>query len=411
MEHVSHKKAQGTELKQKSPSTRNVIFISHRSTDESVADMLVEFLAGTGFPKENIFCSSLPGNDVDRLISSEIKDALKHSVVNIVILSQDYYKSAYCLNEAGVLWYEDTTVIPIALPEINSNNMYGFLNNEYKLRRLDSDTDISYIYDTIDEVIPKANTKASVITRENNKLRKKYETYLQSRKSSSKSSSNEDGLTTDEVMTDDEMIALYYILQKQTRKVSKSIISSWLNEHEIHDVNIDNAFDLLSSFEGSIINNDTLELGIKPFRKFSAERASRILRLEMCVAKHTKAAVDIFQNLWSSNKMDSNIELFVSYIVDERIQSFGSNWKATDQIKDIKQWENENRLNSILSDNYIDCLEFFIQNELVYASSWTQKGKPKKYVLYHSLRKFLFNCPDEIRKELQEIKNSSGLPF
>ena len=79
---------------------------------------------------------------------------MKKSVVNIAILSTDYYQSAYCLNEAGILWYQDDVpVIPIALPEINSSNMYGFLSNEYKLRRLDSDTDIPYIYDVVSEAV------------------------------------------------------------------------------------------------------------------------------------------------------------------------------------------------------------------------------------------------------------------
>ena len=126
---------------------RNTIFISHRSTDKGIADMLVDFFAGTGISKETVFCSSLPG------ISDEVRTALKSSAVSIAILSHDYYQSAYCLNEAGVLWYEDVPVIPVALPEINSGNMYGFLNNEYKLRRLDSDTDISYIYDTVSEAV------------------------------------------------------------------------------------------------------------------------------------------------------------------------------------------------------------------------------------------------------------------
>ena len=122
---------------------KSIIFISHRSTDKKNADMLVDFFVGTGISKDTVFCSSLPGNDINEKISDEVKTALKNSAINIAILSQDYYQSAYCLNEAGVLWYEDVPVIPIALPEINSNNMYGFLNNEYKLRRLDSDTDIS----------------------------------------------------------------------------------------------------------------------------------------------------------------------------------------------------------------------------------------------------------------------------
>ena len=141
---------------------KNTIFISHRSTDKGIADMLVDFFAGTG-------------------ISDEVRSALKSSAVNIAILSHDYYQSAYCLNEAGVLWYEDVPVIPVALPEINSGNMYGFLNNEYKLRRLDSDTDISYIYDTVSEAVSAPHTKASLITYENNKLRTRYAEYLKVR--------------------------------------------------------------------------------------------------------------------------------------------------------------------------------------------------------------------------------------
>lgn len=94
------------------------VFISHRSTDKEVAEMLLDFLAGTGIPKEQIFCFSLPGNDIGSRISAEVKDALKNSALNIAILSHDYYQSAYCLNEAGILWYVDIPVIAIAMPEI-----------------------------------------------------------------------------------------------------------------------------------------------------------------------------------------------------------------------------------------------------------------------------------------------------
>lgn len=43
---------------------KSIIFISHRSIDKNFADILVDFLCGTGIPKDRIFCSSLPGNDV-----------------------------------------------------------------------------------------------------------------------------------------------------------------------------------------------------------------------------------------------------------------------------------------------------------------------------------------------------------
>lgn len=133
-EYEAQKKAQVP----RETKVKNIVFISHRSSDKDIADMLVDFFTGTGISKEVVFCSSLPGNDINERISDEVKAALKASAVNIAILSQDYYQSAFCLNEAGVLWYEDAPVIPIALPEINPGNMYGFLNNEYKLRRLDA---------------------------------------------------------------------------------------------------------------------------------------------------------------------------------------------------------------------------------------------------------------------------------
>ena len=191
---------------------RNTIFISHRSTDKGIADMLVDFFAGTGISKETVFCSSLPGNDINERISDEVRSALKSSAVSIAILSHDYYQSAYCLNEAGVLWYEDVPVIPVALPEINLGNMYGFLNNEYKLRRLDSDTDISYIYDTVSEAVSAPHTKASLITYENNKLRTRYAEYLKARELPPGGSDNSIADTIAEITTDDERIVLYYIL-------------------------------------------------------------------------------------------------------------------------------------------------------------------------------------------------------
>lgn len=54
-----------------------IIFISHRSTDKMIADMLVDFFLGTGIPKDKVFCSSLPGNDINEKISVEVKNALK----------------------------------------------------------------------------------------------------------------------------------------------------------------------------------------------------------------------------------------------------------------------------------------------------------------------------------------------
>jgi len=400
---------------QAQPETKvkSIIFISHRSTDKNIADILVDFFVGTGIPKESVFCSSLPGNDINERISDEVKTALKNSAVNIAILSHEYYQSAYCLNEAGVLWYEDVPVIPIALPEINSSNMYGFLNNEYKLRRLDCDLDISYIYDAVNEAVSAPNTKASIITHENNKLRAKYAAYIKTREVSQISSVSSVTSSLSEITTDDERVVLYYILQKNVRKVSMTDISNWLNECEIYDVNLDNAFDLLASFEGGAVNNNILEFGLEAFRKYSASASSILPELKKCVEQHTKLAVNTFKTIWDSNTIDHITWLFIAYIVDERMRTFGDRWMADRQIKSIKQWENKNTLDSMLSSNYGSCIEFFVQNNLVYTRGWTNHGNAKEYSLCPSLRDFLFNCPAEIVENLQKAKDTHylDLPF
>lgn len=297
----------------------SVIFISHRSTDKAVADMIVDFLTGTGIPRNKVFCSSLPGNDINEKIAGEVKSALKSSVVNIAILSQDYYQSAFCLNEAGVLWFNDVPVIPIALPEINVNNMFGFLGNEYKLRRLDSDTDISYIYDTISEAVSASHTKVGIITQENNKLRSRYAEYLKNRIFSSSPFVVAVVPSLDDMTTDDERIIMYYMLQKNIRKASKTAIREWLSKNEIYGVNIENAFDLLSALDGGSIVKDCLELGINTFRKYSANAPDLLPKLKGFVDNHTKLASDTFRTLWESGTLDSALVLFIAYIVDERM--------------------------------------------------------------------------------------------
>ena len=411
-EYEAQKTAHFSQKKKVSP----IIFISHRSTDKAIADMLLDFFSGTGIPRQTVFCSSLPGNDINEKISGEVKTALKKSVVNIAILSTDYYQSAYCLNEAGILWYQDDVpVIPIALPEINSSNMYGFLSNEYKLRRLDSDTDIPYIYDVVSEAVSAPRTKVGIITHESTKLKGRYADFLKTRESQKFEPPvilSSDRL---EITTDDERIVLYYIIRNSVRKVSKDMVRTWLYTDEIFEVNIDNAFDLLSSVGGGSVVDDTLELGIDLFRKYSANAQSLLTGLKEYVDQHRRLASDMFMKLWNANTLDTITLLFICYIVDERIESFGDRWMAEGQIRNIQQWEIKHSLDSTLSSNYGTSLQFLIQNNLVHESSWTSYGNPREYSLYPSIRNLLFNCPKGIQEALQTIKDKhyqdQELPF
>ncbi len=390
-----------------------MIFISHRTTDKDIADMLVDFLCGAGISKEYIFCSSLPGNDVGEQISSEIKVALHNSTIGVVILSGDYYESAYCLNEAGILWYCDNIeVIPIGLPEINPGNMKGFLSNDYKLRRLDSDDDIAYIYDTISSAVSATHTKLGIVTNETQKLKKRYSDFLSKREAGTSTYATASTNST-KFTTDDERIVLYYILKNNVRIVSKQNISGWLQKSEIYNVNIDNAFDLLSFLPGSKLEGDTFELGIKMFRDYS-ENADRILsELQSCVDQHTKLAVNVFKELWKTNALNSAEILFVAYIIDERVQMFGDRWKSDSQKEKIRSWEEKKALKPTLSESYNSCLALFTQNDLVYESGWTNYGNANEYTLQKSLQAYLFSNPLELNEKIQIIEDFeyNGIPF
>ncbi|MDD4773316.1 MAG: hypothetical protein PHZ09_06885 [Eubacteriales bacterium] len=73
--------------------------------------------------------------------------------------------------------------------------------------------------------------------------------------------------------------------------------------------------------------------------------------------------------------------MFIAYIVEELMTSFGARWMADAQIESIKKWESRNSLDSELSENYGSSLELFVQNNLVYESSWTSYGNPREYTL------------------------------
>lgn len=367
--------------------------------------MLLDFLVGTGISRNTVFCSSLPGNDINEKISGEVKAALKTSLVNIAILSRNYYQSAYCLNEAGIMWYkEEVPAIPVALPGINSNNMYGFLSNEYKLRFLDNDNDISYIYDKVCEAVLIPQAKVSVVTYETQKLKARYQKYLESRTEATYDQPAADALS--EITTDDERIVLYYILSNNTRKVAKNNVLEWLRKNEVHDVNVDNAFDLLSTLGCGGFSNDILELNINTFRRYSAKAAIVIAELKPCLERHIKLSSKRFQELWALDALDDHIILFIAYIIEERITSFGARWMADGQINSIKKWESKNSLYSTLSENYGSCLELLIQNNLVYESSWTSYGNPREYTLCSSLQELIFNQWEQYSKDLKRVKEA-----
>ncbi|MCL2798495.1 MAG: toll/interleukin-1 receptor domain-containing protein, partial [Firmicutes bacterium] len=135
-------------------SQDKLIFISHSSRDEAIVKCFVNFLVANAIPDKTIFCSSHPGYGVETKIAPEVFRALKNSKIDIVILSRDYYESAYCRDELGAIWLkEKSNNVTIALPEITEKNMRGFYDSQNKIHRLEEKHSLKTIFSTIGRAI------------------------------------------------------------------------------------------------------------------------------------------------------------------------------------------------------------------------------------------------------------------
>lgn len=382
------------------------IFISHRTTDKDIADILVNFLVSIGVPFNNIFCSSLPGNDVKEHISNEINEALKKSVCNIVLLSKAYYQSAYCMNECGIIWYQNTLnvpVIPIGLRNMSFNDMVGFLDQNYKLRMLNNDDDLDYIYDTLQKIGVVTSSTRQEISRAINTLKERYNNII----SSSFKVEVSDKVNKDDIVytTDDEKILIYYISTQKKRKFSKTDFEKWIIDNELFNIDITNAIDLISKIGDNRINNECLDLNIDFFKSLTTKNLDDNSQFSVAFKNHQILAKNTLVNLIKEDKLNDELILFIAYMKEENQNSFGDRWLADKQVDDIKQWEFDNTLNSVLSSNYANCLSFFIRYNILYPSDFTSYGNPRQYTLYKSVSKWLFGKSFEYDELLKATKD------
>ena len=153
----------------------DIIFISHRGEDKEIVDCFCTFLKLMGVPNSQIFCSSLPGNDVIFDIASEVKEKLEQSAINIIILSQAYFESRYCLQESGVFWYRnDVPVIIIGLQDVSDNDIGGFFKDNKEMRRLDNIDDIGRLHSIVSDALRIPKKSPEEVIHEGQKLVRQY---------------------------------------------------------------------------------------------------------------------------------------------------------------------------------------------------------------------------------------------
>lgn len=97
-----------------------------------------DLLVCLGVEKDIIFYSSDFRLGVRGRISYDVLDALKTTLLDIVIISTEYKESEYCLNEAGIIWFKgkESDRIIITLPAIVGKSRAGFIDEDYIQHRV-----------------------------------------------------------------------------------------------------------------------------------------------------------------------------------------------------------------------------------------------------------------------------------
>ncbi len=133
-----------------------LIFVSHSSKNKEQVKLLVEMLRAINLqPKQDIFCSSLPGYDIPIDTDERIFDFLRNSFLSnkihvFFIHSHEYYESPVSLNEMGAAWALKSNQTSLLLPGFKFSDMKGVINGERIAIKLDHD--ITEVKDKLNQV-------------------------------------------------------------------------------------------------------------------------------------------------------------------------------------------------------------------------------------------------------------------
>lgn len=122
-----------------------LIFISHSSKNKEQVKLIVELLRAINMlPKQEVFCSSLPGYDIpidteDRIFDFLRSRFLEYNIHVFFIHSVEYYASTVSLNEMGAAWALKSRATSFLLPGFEFSDMKGVINGDRIAIKVDND--------------------------------------------------------------------------------------------------------------------------------------------------------------------------------------------------------------------------------------------------------------------------------
>jgi len=107
------------------------IFLSHSYHDKDLAERLVNLLTnGCDVSRNDILCTSLSGMNIKVGKTSFIeylREQLKEPKLVILLITENYLASSFCLAELGAAWRMGVPYFPLAVPPIQRSEIGGVL--------------------------------------------------------------------------------------------------------------------------------------------------------------------------------------------------------------------------------------------------------------------------------------------
>lgn len=114
---------------------KKMLFISHAQKDERIVRLFIDLLYDIGLDEDEIFCSSISeiGIPIKVDIYKYLRDKLNSDdIIPIFVLSQNYYRSAACLNEMGAVWLCQKDYYMFLIPPFTFTDIKGAINPNKK---------------------------------------------------------------------------------------------------------------------------------------------------------------------------------------------------------------------------------------------------------------------------------------
>ncbi|MDE6473690.1 MAG: TIR domain-containing protein [Clostridia bacterium] len=149
------------------------VFISHSSEDKEFVNKISTFFQTLGIKSDNIFCSSIEGQGVKNgeRIEEKVRERLISSQLLFYIITKNFLKSNYCIQELGAGWIlrdsriNGKKVFLLKLDDVKADEIKGFINSDFKYSELNQDS-LTELIDDVSEVFNVPCRKAA----DNNRL-------------------------------------------------------------------------------------------------------------------------------------------------------------------------------------------------------------------------------------------------